>query len=44
MESIHIFCKELLADVDNIFTENISEKNEVQNVNFLKFQEYGVLQ
>ena len=42
MEPIHIFYKELLADVDNIFTANISEKNEVKNVKFLKSQEYGV--
>ena len=27
MELIHIFAKELLADVVNIFTANISEKN-----------------
>ena len=46
MEPIHIFYKELLVDVDNIFTANISEKNEekneVKNVKFLKSQEYGV--
>ena len=42
MEPIHIFYKELLADVDNIFTANISKKNEVKNVKFLKSQEYGV--
>ena len=42
MEPIHIFYKELLVDVDNIFTANISEKNEEKNVKFLKSQEYGV--
>ena len=36
MEPIYIFYKELLGDVDNIFTANISEKNKVENLKFLK--------
>ena len=42
MEPIHIFCKELPADENNIFTANITEKNEVKNVRFDKFFEYAV--
>lgn len=36
------FYKELLADENNVFTANISEKNEVENVKFRKSQEYGI--
>ena len=42
MEPTHIFYKELLADDDNIFTANISEKNEKENVKSRKSQEYGI--
>ena len=42
MEPTHIFYKELLADDDNIFTANISEKNEEENVKSRKSQEYGI--
>ena len=39
MEPIHIFYKELPVDENNIFTANITEKNEVENdidrLNFL---------
>ena len=36
MEPIQIFYKELPADENNIFTTDITEKNEVQNVKFKK--------
>ena len=42
MESIHIFYKELPADENNIFTTDIAEKNEVENVKIKKSQEYAV--
>ena len=34
MEPIHIFYKELLIDVNNFFTANLAEKNEVEEVKF----------
>ena len=34
MESIHIFYKKLPVDENNIFTANITEKNEVEKVKF----------
>ena len=34
MELVHIFYKELVADEENVFNLNISEKNEVENVKF----------
>ena len=42
MEPAYIYYKELAADKENIFTANIAEKNEVENVKFSKSQEYGV--
>ena len=42
MEPAYIFYKELPTDEENIFSLNISEKNEVENVKFLKSLEYGV--
>ena len=42
MEPVHIFYKELLADEENIFTLNISEKNEVENLKFSESLEYVV--
>ena len=42
MEPVHIFYKELHADENNVFTANITEKNEVVYVKFKKSQEYGV--
>ena len=42
MEPVHIFYKELSADENNVFTANITEKNEVENVKFKKSQEYAV--
>ena len=34
MELVHIFYKELVADEENVFNLNISEKNEVENAKF----------
>ena len=42
MEPIHIFYKELSTDKNNIFTANLAEKNEVEEVKFKKFREYAV--
>ena len=42
MELIHIFYKELSTDKNNIFTANLAEKNEVEEVKFKKFREYAV--
>ena len=42
MEPIHIFSEELPVDEINIFTANITEKNEVENVKFKKSLEYAV--
>ena len=44
MEPIHIFYKELPPDENNIFTANITEKNEVENVKFNKSFEYTVIE
>ena len=42
MEPKHIFYKELPVDENNIFTANIAEKNEVENIKFKKSLEYEV--
>ena len=42
MEPIHIFYKELSTDKNNIFTANLAEKKEVEEVKFKKFREYAV--
>ena len=42
MEPTHIFYKELHVDKNNIFTANIAEKNEVEEVKFKKSKEYAV--
>ena len=42
MQPIHIFYKELPVDENNIFTANITAKNEVENVKFKKSLEYAV--
>ena len=42
MELTHIFDKELPIDENNIFTANINEKNEVQNILLRKSNEYAV--
>ena len=34
MEPVHIFYKELPAEGNNIFTADIAEENEVENVKF----------
>ena len=41
MEATHIFYKELHVDKNNIFTANIAEKNEVEEVKFKKSKEYA---
>ena len=40
MDPIHIFYNEL--EIDNVFTANISQENEVENVIFDKNKEYAV--
>ena len=42
MEPIHIFYNELEIDSNNVFTANISQENEVENVLFDKNKEYAV--
>ena len=42
MEPIHILYKELSTDKNNIFTANLAEKNEVEEVKFKKSREYAV--
>ena len=42
MEPAHIFYKELPIDENNIFTANIAEENEVEEVSFKKSKEYAV--
>ena len=42
MEPIHIFYNELKIDGHNIFTANISQENEVENVLFNKNKEYAI--
>ena len=42
MEPIHIFYNELEIDGNNVFTANISQENEVENVLFKKNKEYAI--
>ena len=42
MEPIHIFYKELSTDKNDIFTANLAEKNEVEEVKFKKSRECAV--
>ena len=42
MEPIHIFFRELPLDENNIFTANLAEKNEVEEVRFKKSKEYAI--
>ena len=42
MKPIHIFYKELEIDGNNVFTANISQENEVENVLFKKNKEYAI--
>ena len=43
MEPIHLFYNELEIGENNVFTANISQKNEVENVLFKKNKEYPQL-
>ena len=43
MEPLHIFYKELPVDENNIFSADMTEKNEAQNVKFKKSLEYAVI-
>ena len=42
MEPIHIFYEELSTDKNDIFTANLAEKNEVEEVKFKKSRECAV--
>ena len=42
MEPIHIFYNEIETDNNNVFTANISQENEVENVLFDKNKEYAI--
>ena len=42
MKPIHIFYKELEIDGNNVFTANISQENEVENVIFKKNKECAI--
>ena len=42
MELIHIFYNELEIDGNDIFTANIFQENEIENVSFDKNKEYAV--
>ena len=42
MKPIHIFYKELEIGENNVFTANISQENEVENVLFKKNKEYAI--
>ena len=42
MEPIHIFYRELPIDKNNIFTANLAEKNEVEEVKFKISKEYAL--
>ena len=42
MEPIYIFYRELPLDENNIFTANLTEKNEIEEVRFKKSKEYAI--
>ena len=42
MEPAHVFWKELLLDENNIFSANLAENNEVEEIKFKKSKEYAV--
>ena len=42
MEPIYIFYKEIPVEENNIFTANVTEKNEVEKVKFRKSAEYAI--
>ena len=43
MEPTQIFYKQLPIDENNVFTANVSKKNEVQNILFRKSNEYAII-
>ena len=43
MEPTHIFYKKLPIDENNIFTANLAEKNEVEEIRFKKSKEYAII-
>ena len=42
MDLLHIFYKELPVDDDNIFSANVAENNEIEEVSLKKDQKYMV--
>ena len=42
MEPAHVFYKELPLDENNIFSANLAENNEVEEIKFKKSKEYAV--
>ena len=42
MEFSHLFYKDISLDEDNIFSTNITENNEVEQISFKKLKLYGV--
>lgn len=42
MEPVHIFYKVLLLDENNIFTANLTKKNQAEEVKLKKSKEYAV--
>ena len=43
MEPTHIFYTKLPIDENNIFTANLAEKNEVEEIRFKKSKEYAII-
>ena len=41
MEPAHIYHKELVADKENIFSANISQNNQLENIKYSKSHKYG---
>ena len=41
MEPAHVFYKELLLDENNIFSLNLAENNEFEEIKFKKSKEYA---
>ena len=42
MESSHVFYKELPVDKDNIFSANLAEDNEIEQIKFKKLKKYAM--
>ena len=42
MEPVHVFYNELLLDKNNIFSANLTEKNEIQEIKFKKSNNYAI--